>query len=76
MNDKLMSRFSARKNEDGTDYWSVYDISTGLPAVVNGAILDALGMEEADDLADLLNAQYTRRGGTTPWNAAGSLTKP
>ncbi|WP_244447968.1 hypothetical protein [Neorhizobium vignae] len=64
MNDKLMRRFSARKNEDGTDYWTVYDVSTGLPAVVNGTTLDALGMEEADDLADLLNAQYTRRGGT------------
>ncbi|CDZ67966.1 hypothetical protein NFO65_26265 [Neorhizobium galegae] len=65
MNEKLDSRFNARKNEDGTDYWTVYDVSTGLPAVVNGTTLDALGMEEADDLVDLLNAQYTRRGGTT-----------
>lgn len=65
MNDKLASRFNARKNEDGTDYWSVYDLFTGLPAVVNGTTLDALGMEEADDLVDLLNAQYARRGGTT-----------
>ncbi|WP_105432435.1 MULTISPECIES: hypothetical protein [Neorhizobium] len=65
MNDKLDNRFIARRNEDGTDYWTVYDISTGLPAVVNGTTLDALGMEEADDLADLLNAQYARRGGTT-----------
>ncbi|CDZ29745.1 Hypothetical protein NGAL_HAMBI1146_07930 [Neorhizobium galegae bv. officinalis] len=58
-------RFSARKNEDGTDYWSVYDTFTGLPAVVNGTTLDALGREEADDVADLLNAQYARRRGTT-----------
>jgi len=65
LNDKLETRFNARKNEDGTEYWTVYDISTGLPAVVNGATLDALGMEEADDLVDLLNAQYARRGGTT-----------
>ncbi|CDZ64267.1 hypothetical protein [Neorhizobium galegae] len=65
MNEKLVSRFNARKNEDGTDYWTVYDVSTGLPAVVNGTTLDALGMEEADDLVDLLNAQYTRHGGTT-----------
>jgi hypothetical protein len=64
LNDKH-NRFNARKNEDGTDYWSVYDTFTGLPAMVNGTTLDALGMEEADDLADLLNAQYTRRGGTT-----------
>jgi hypothetical protein len=65
LNDKLDSHFNARKNEDGTDYWTVYDVSTGLPAVVNGTTLDALGMEEADDLVDLLNAQYARRGGTT-----------
>lgn len=54
-----------RKN-DHDEYWTVFDIFTGLAAEVNGNLMDALEMEEADDLVDLLNAQYVeRRGGTT-----------
>ncbi len=55
-----------RKNEDGSEYWTVYDIMTGVPAVVNGTTLNTCEMEEADDLVDLLNAEYiARRGGMT-----------
>ncbi|POO53013.1 hypothetical protein CPJ18_07215 [Agrobacterium rosae] len=54
-----------RKN-DHDEYWTVFDIFTGLPAEVNSNLMDAVEMEEADDLVDLLNAQYAeRRGGTT-----------
>lgn len=64
MNDKPENRFDMRPNGDG--FWTVYDIFTGLPAVVNDTVMDSLEMEEADDLVDLLNGQYIdRRKGTT-----------
>ena len=52
--------------EDGTGLWAVYDIFTGLTAEVNGLPQDGLDIEVADDLVDLLNAEYiARRKGTT-----------
>lgn len=52
--------------EDGTGMWAVYDIFTGLTAEVNGVPQDGLAIEQADDLVDLLNAEYiARRKGTT-----------
>lgn len=52
--------------EDGTGMWAVYDIFTGLTAEVNGVPQDGLDIETADDLVDLLNAEYiARRKGTT-----------
>ena len=47
-------RYSMRKNTSGR-YWTVYDLSSGLPAVMNGMVLDRCKMEEADELVDLLN---------------------
>lgn len=53
-----------RQNANG--FWTVYDIFTGEPAVVNYTPMDMLEMEEADDLVDLLNAEYiNRRKGST-----------
>ena len=61
---KSANRYGMRKNE-GDEWWTVYDITTGLAAVVNDTTLDSCEIEEADDLVDLLNAQYiARRGGT------------
>lgn len=58
------NRYDMRPEEDGT--WTVYDIFTGLPAEVSGIPQDHLAMEVADDLVDLLNAEYiARRRGTT-----------
>jgi hypothetical protein len=37
------------------DSWSVYDTTTGLPAEVNDVVQVGLSLEDADDLADLLN---------------------
>jgi hypothetical protein len=37
------------------DSWTVYDTTTGLPAEVNDVIQVGLSLEDADDLADLLN---------------------
>ncbi|UHS60582.1 hypothetical protein HRR99_03120 [Agrobacterium vaccinii] len=65
MPDPSEARYNMRKNAHD-EYWTVFDIFTGLPAEVNGNLMDALKMEEADDLVDLLNAQYVeRRGGIT-----------
>ena len=61
---KSNNRFAMR--EDGTGMWAVYDIFTGMTAEVNGIPQDGLDIEQADDLVDLLNAEYiARRKGTT-----------
>lgn len=63
-NSRQQNRFDMR--EDGTGMWAVYDIFTGLTAEVNGVPQDGLDIETADDLVDLLNAEYiARRKGTT-----------
>jgi len=41
--------------QTGCNGWTVYDTTTGLPAEVNGMLQIGLSMEDADDLADLLN---------------------
>ncbi|HEV7436566.1 MAG TPA: hypothetical protein VGO22_17125 [Pseudorhizobium sp.] len=64
MNSKPDIRYDMRKEPDDT--WTVYDIFTGKAAEVNGVPQDGLDMETADDLVDLLNAEYiARRGGMT-----------
>ena len=64
MPDPSAARYNMRKN-DNDEYWTVFDVFTGLAAEVNGNLMDALEMGEADDMVDLLNAQYAeRRGGT------------
>lgn len=61
---KPNNRYAMR--DDGTGAWAVYDIFTGLTAEVNGVPQDGLDIEHADDLVDLLNAEYiARREGTT-----------
>lgn len=65
MSDKPETRYQTRKS-DADESRTVYDIMSGLPAKVNGTILTHCEMEEADDLVDLLNAEYiARRKGTT-----------
>lgn len=55
------ARYDMRDEPDGT--WTVFDIFTGLPAVVDDVPLIGLEMEEADDLVDLLNFKDARRRG-------------
>jgi len=65
LSEKPDNRYDMRKNEHD-EFWTVYDIFTGVAVEVNGTWLTRCEMEEADDLVDLLNAQYiARRGGTT-----------
>jgi hypothetical protein len=49
-------RFHLRKYGDEV-YWSIIDVFTGQPHVVNKVVLDSFGPEEADDMVDLLNLQ-------------------
>lgn len=66
MSEKPKSNNRYAMREDGTGMWAVYDIFTGMTAEVNGVPQDGLDIEQADDLVDLLNAEYiARRKGKT-----------
>ena len=47
--------------QTGRNGWTVYDTTTGLPAEVNGMLQIGLSMEDADDLADLLNRLHAEQ---------------
>jgi hypothetical protein len=47
------------KAEDGG--WTIYDTTTGLPAEVNDVVQVGLSLEDADDLADLLNRLHAEQ---------------
>jgi hypothetical protein len=49
----MFSRYDVRPECEVT--YTVYDVDTGQPAVFQGRILAAIGMQEADEIADLLN---------------------
>lgn len=51
----MLVRFDIRPDRDG---WTIYDRTTGKPAVVDGFVSAGLSHEEADDLVDLLNTLY------------------
>ncbi len=53
------NRYDLRQEPDGT--WTVFDIFTGMPALVNEVEQVGLELEQADDLVDLLNLLYIRR---------------
>lgn len=44
--------YDIRKEEAG---WTVFEVETGHPAIVNDYLQVGLSLEDADDLADLLN---------------------
>jgi hypothetical protein len=48
----MAARYDIKREDDG---WAVYDTTTGLPAEVNNVVQVGLSLEDADDLADLLN---------------------
>ncbi len=53
---------AARYNiQTGPNGWTVYDTATRLPAKVNGIIQIGLSLEDADDLADLLNRLHAEQ---------------
>lgn len=62
MHAQLMpARYDIRTDPNG---WTVYDTATGFPAEVNCATQVGLPIEDADDLADLLNRLHDERLGS------------
>lgn len=53
---KPAPRFDIRKN-DTDALWTVYDTVSGLPAVANGVPITRCELEEARDIARLLNTR-------------------
>lgn len=49
---RMIVRFDIRPDADG---WSIFDRTTGDPAVVEGVTSIGLTRADADDIADLLN---------------------
>ena len=54
----MAARYDIRTDPDG---WTVYDTATGLLAEVNGTAQIGLFLEDADDLADLLNRLHAEK---------------
>jgi len=54
----MRARYDIRPDPDG---WTVYDTVTGMPAAVNDATQIGLSLEDADDLADLLNRLHAEQ---------------
>src|SRR5580704_1603507 len=57
----MTARYDIRSELKG---WTVYDTLTGLPAVINDVPQTSLALEDADDLADLLNHLQCREART------------
>ncbi|OLP53719.1 hypothetical protein BJF92_06145 [Rhizobium rhizosphaerae] len=51
------ARYEYREQGDGD--WAVIDRLTGLPAATNGRDLSGLALEDARDIADVLNRSVT-----------------
>lgn len=49
--------YDVQRDEAG---WTVVDVATGVPAVVNGELLQGLPFRHADELADVLNELVRR----------------
>ena len=55
----MEQRFDLRKERDGT--WTVFDVLTGMPVLVNDVRIDGLEIEEAEHMADFLNSLDAQR---------------
>ena len=68
----MTDRYALR--EEPTGMWTVYDVFTGQPAMVGDSAMVEMDIEEADDMAELLNLQdATRRGKAGKLGPAGSV---
>jgi len=59
----MTARYDIRPDPNG---WTVYDTATDFPAEVNGFVQIGLSLDDADDLADLLNRLHTEQLASTP----------
>jgi hypothetical protein len=55
---RMAAPYDIRPDPSG---WTVFDITTDLPATVDGFLQCGLTLEDADDLADLLNRLHTEQ---------------
>ena len=54
----MAARYNIKPDGNG---WTVYDTTTRLAAEVNGVLQSGLSVEDADDLADLLNRLHVEQ---------------
>jgi hypothetical protein len=50
-------RYDMRADNKG---WTVYDVATGRPVILDGVLLTGIDYEDADTLVNLLNAMDTQ----------------
>lgn len=55
----MPNRYALREAHPGM--WTVYDVFTGQPATVEDCIMVAMDIQDADQMAELLNLQDARR---------------
>jgi hypothetical protein len=56
-----MGPFDIKRDDQG---WTIYDVSTEEPVTVEGVEQVGLPLDDADDLADLLNIAWGRQSET------------
>ncbi|MCJ2132433.1 hypothetical protein [Methylobacterium sp. E-045] len=69
MNDNGVIRYDIRPDHGG---WTVYNIATGEPSLVRGIRQVVMLLDEANDLADALNAMERKEPGSSVTWADGS----
>jgi hypothetical protein len=57
----MLVRFDIRPDQAG---WTIYDRTTGEPAIIDGFVSVGLAFDDADDLVDLLNTLDVMKRGS------------
>ena len=55
----MPDRYALREEHPGM--WTIYDVFTGQPAMVGDRIMVGMDVQDADEMAELLNIQDTTR---------------
>ena len=55
----MADRYALREDHPGK--WTVYDVFTGQPALYDDSILDGMDIQDADEMAEILNLQDALR---------------
>ncbi len=55
----MAGRYAPREEHPGM--WTVYDVFTGQPAMVDDRIMVGMDIQDADEMADLLNLLDAQR---------------
>lgn len=49
----MSQRYDMREDDNGT--WTVFDVFTGFPVIVNERVMISMEIQEADEMVELLN---------------------